>query len=183
MAGALNILKAPTLTPTKFSHRARPNNIHRKFSAVRSSSTSSEEKEDSPSSPSSSPSTASFTISAPANFKAPEPKTLGVRPDKRGDILGASLAIFFRLGTGVFASGYYYYYIKFVFYFVFVFLIFIRIFILVCVIELLVVVEVFKVLIVRCVVEQTEFKAGENIESDFCFIETKKKCMIMSFFL
>ncbi|KAL8141004.1 hypothetical protein V2J09_007025 [Rumex salicifolius] len=45
-------------------------------------------------------------FSPPPNFKPPEPKRFGIRPDKIFDILGASLALFFRLGTGVFVSGY-----------------------------------------------------------------------------
>lgn len=48
----------------------------------------------------------SVTFAPPPNFKPPEPKTFGVRPDKTGDIFGASLALFFRLGTGVFVDGY-----------------------------------------------------------------------------
>ena len=47
----------------------------------------------------------SLTFAPPPNFKAPEPKRFGVRPDKTWDILGASLALFFRFGTGGFASG------------------------------------------------------------------------------
>nr|DAD28840.1 TPA_asm: hypothetical protein HUJ06_030308 [Nelumbo nucifera] len=46
------------------------------------------------------------TISPPPNFKPPQPKRFAVRPDKIFDILGASLALIFRLGTGVFVSGY-----------------------------------------------------------------------------
>ena len=42
----------------------------------------------------------------PPNFKPPEPKRFSVRPDKTLDILGASLSLIFRLGTGVFVSGY-----------------------------------------------------------------------------
>ncbi|CAL5334523.1 unnamed protein product [Camellia sinensis] len=45
-------------------------------------------------------------FSPPPNFKPPQPKPFSVRPDKIRDILGAALALFFRLGTGVFASGY-----------------------------------------------------------------------------
>lgn len=51
-------------------------------------------------------STSSPTFSPPPNFKPPEPKRFSVRPDRALDILGASLALFFRLGTGVFVSGY-----------------------------------------------------------------------------
>ncbi|XP_043701805.1 uncharacterized protein LOC122652192 [Telopea speciosissima] len=45
-------------------------------------------------------------LSPPPNFNPPEPKRFAVRPDKILDILGASLALIFRLGTGVFVSGY-----------------------------------------------------------------------------
>ncbi|RWW24922.1 hypothetical protein GW17_00010762 [Ensete ventricosum] len=44
-------------------------------------------------------------ISPPPGFKPPEPKRFSVRPDKFLDILGASLALPFRLGTGVFVLG------------------------------------------------------------------------------
>ncbi|KAA0067934.1 Glutaredoxin active site-containing protein [Cucumis melo var. makuwa] len=36
----------------------------------------------------------------------PEPKRFGVRPDKVLDVLGASLSLIFRLGTGIFVDGY-----------------------------------------------------------------------------
>nr|XP_018678888.1 PREDICTED: uncharacterized protein LOC103979087 isoform X2 [Musa acuminata subsp. malaccensis] len=45
-------------------------------------------------------------ISPPPGFKPPEPKRFSVRPDKFLDILGASLALPCRLGTGVFVLGY-----------------------------------------------------------------------------
>ena len=48
----------------------------------------------------------SSTIIAPPNFKPPEPKRFAIRPDKTFDILSASLALIFRLGTGVFVQGY-----------------------------------------------------------------------------
>lgn len=51
-------------------------------------------------------SSSSSSFSPPPNFKPPEPKRFGVRPDKIFDVLGASLALIFRLGTGVFVSGY-----------------------------------------------------------------------------
>lgn len=51
-------------------------------------------------------STANPSFSPPPNFKPPEPKRFSVRPDKALDILGASLSLVFRLGTGVFVSGY-----------------------------------------------------------------------------
>ncbi|CAA6668495.1 unnamed protein product [Spirodela intermedia] len=46
------------------------------------------------------------SLSPPPGFKAPKPKRFAVRPDKLLDVLGASLALPFRLGTGVFVSGY-----------------------------------------------------------------------------
>lgn len=46
------------------------------------------------------------TFAPPPNFKPPEPKRFGVRPDKLFDVLSASLTLIFRLGTGVFVSGY-----------------------------------------------------------------------------
>ncbi|KAL9688322.1 hypothetical protein QQ045_032743 [Rhodiola kirilowii] len=49
---------------------------------------------------------ASVVISPPPNFKPPKPKRFGVRPDKIFDIIGASLALIFRLGTGVIVEGY-----------------------------------------------------------------------------
>ncbi|KAF5750515.1 hypothetical protein HS088_TW03G00852 [Tripterygium wilfordii] len=79
-----------TLTPT----------ISVRASSESSETTSTTVKQDPQSS------SASRTFIAPPNFKPPEPKTFAVRPDKGGEILGASLALFFRLGTGVFASGY-----------------------------------------------------------------------------
>ncbi|KAJ3691631.1 hypothetical protein LUZ61_020795 [Rhynchospora tenuis] len=46
------------------------------------------------------------SITPPPGFKAPEPKRFSVRPDKLLDIIGASLALPFRLGTGAFVQGY-----------------------------------------------------------------------------
>ncbi|KAH7855388.1 hypothetical protein Vadar_024275 [Vaccinium darrowii] len=45
-------------------------------------------------------------FSAPPNFKPPQPKPFSVRPDKILGILGASLALIFRFGTGALVSGY-----------------------------------------------------------------------------
>ncbi|XP_059309088.1 uncharacterized protein LOC132060191 isoform X2 [Lycium ferocissimum] len=45
-------------------------------------------------------------FSAPLNFKAPKPKPFTPRSDKIFDILGASLGLVFRLGTGIAVSGY-----------------------------------------------------------------------------
>ncbi|RAL44595.1 hypothetical protein DM860_003354 [Cuscuta australis] len=46
------------------------------------------------------------SLSGPSNFKAPQPKPFRVRRDKLFDVLGASLAILLRLGTGATVSGY-----------------------------------------------------------------------------
>ncbi|XP_038972518.1 uncharacterized protein LOC103696853 [Phoenix dactylifera] len=46
------------------------------------------------------------TFSSPPGFKPPQPKRFSVRPDKFLDILSASLALPFRLGTGAFVLGY-----------------------------------------------------------------------------
>ncbi|XP_050243595.1 uncharacterized protein LOC126692143 [Quercus robur] len=54
---------------------------------------------------SSSPSS-SATFAPPPDFKPPVPQRFGVRPDKRWEVFTASLGLFFRLGTGVFVSGY-----------------------------------------------------------------------------
>ncbi|GAB2300718.1 hypothetical protein Dimus_034755 [Dionaea muscipula] len=45
-------------------------------------------------------------FSPPPNFNPPEPKPFSVRPDRVLDILGASFGLLFRMGTGVFVSGY-----------------------------------------------------------------------------
>ncbi|PPE02509.1 hypothetical protein GOBAR_DD00493 [Gossypium barbadense] len=47
-----------------------------------------------------------LSISIKASNSQTKPKRFAIRPDKTWDIVGASLALFFRLGTGVFVSGY-----------------------------------------------------------------------------
>ncbi|CAL5004717.1 unnamed protein product [Urochloa decumbens] len=42
----------------------------------------------------------------PQGFKAPEPKRFAIKEGQQGSVLGASLAIPLRLGTGVFVLGY-----------------------------------------------------------------------------
>ncbi|KAK1263604.1 hypothetical protein QJS04_geneDACA008509 [Acorus gramineus] len=42
----------------------------------------------------------------PRDFTAPEPKILRVRSDKKMDFFTASLALFFRLGSGLLCEGY-----------------------------------------------------------------------------
>ncbi|KAK4396528.1 hypothetical protein Sango_1489400 [Sesamum angolense] len=87
MAGILNL----TPTPIFRSVSARRKTNYRVF-FVKSSANASE--------------TPLTSISAPPNFKAPNPKPFSVRPDKIFDILGASLALLFRLTTSVLVSGY-----------------------------------------------------------------------------
>ncbi|KAK9921269.1 hypothetical protein M0R45_029787 [Rubus argutus] len=103
MAKALNLIPTSTFPP--FSCPRIPT---RKLFSVRASTGSPETPTSSSASvqtkPEEKPEPLSFT--PPPNFKPPEPKRFGVRPDKTWDVLGASLALFFRLGTGVFVSGY-----------------------------------------------------------------------------
>lgn len=104
MATALNLLQTPILRT--FPFRRTPKSTV-SVSATSSSSetpitsTSVSTKEEQTQGLSS-----SVTFAPPPDFKPPEPKRFGVRPDKTWDVLGASLALFFRLGTGVFVSGY-----------------------------------------------------------------------------
>ncbi|RZC78619.1 hypothetical protein C5167_002829 [Papaver somniferum] len=51
-------------------------------------------------------STSSPTIKPPPNFKPPKPTRFAIRPDRILDVLTASLGLIFRLGTGIFVSGY-----------------------------------------------------------------------------
>ncbi|KAK6147206.1 hypothetical protein DH2020_018118 [Rehmannia glutinosa] len=87
MAGTLNFTPAPIFRPV--SNRRATND---RVFFVRASTNASE--------------TPVTSISAPPNFKAPQPKPFSVRPDKIFDILGASLALLFRLTTSVLVSGY-----------------------------------------------------------------------------
>ncbi|CAI5475414.1 unnamed protein product [Closterium sp. Yama58-4] len=48
----------------------------------------------------------SSDIRAPENFVPPEPKPFSVASGQLGAVIGASLPILFRLGTGVFSEGY-----------------------------------------------------------------------------
>ncbi|XP_021289344.1 uncharacterized protein LOC110420385 [Herrania umbratica] len=109
MVGVLNIPKLPLFSPLSLRKRSRP------FISIKASSESeSSDSEAGPAStstkeeqkPSFAFSSTATTFAPPPNFKPPEPKRFTVRPDKTWDILGASLALFFRLGTGVFVSGY-----------------------------------------------------------------------------
>ncbi|KAL5760120.1 hypothetical protein ACOSQ2_018958 [Xanthoceras sorbifolium] len=98
MAGVVNISQPPLFRPLP-GRRKLP---HTSFSVKATSET--------PLTPPSSTTSTkevpqSTPFAAPPNFKSPEPKRFSVRPDKVFDILGASLSLVFRLGTGVFVSG------------------------------------------------------------------------------
>ncbi|XVF76196.1 hypothetical protein PTKIN_Ptkin13bG0247400 [Pterospermum kingtungense] len=108
MVGVLNVPKPPLFSPfslrkqsrTMVSIKASSESSNSQANSV-STSTKEEQKPDFASS-----SSAATTFASPPNFKPPEPKPFTVRPDKTWDIVGAALALFFRLGTGVFVSGY-----------------------------------------------------------------------------
>ncbi|OMO68358.1 Thioredoxin-like protein [Corchorus olitorius] len=106
--GVVNIPKLPLFSPVSLRKPSRPSLSIKASSESSNSQTSpastSIKEEQKPTLDSSS-STAT-TFAAPPNFKAPEPKAFSVRPDQTLDILGASLALFFRVGTGVFVNGY-----------------------------------------------------------------------------
>ncbi|KAF3965806.1 hypothetical protein CMV_010050 [Castanea mollissima] len=109
MATALN-LSPPISLLRPLSFRKIP-----KITTIRASTSSSEtspplttstKDQGLSSSPPSSSSSSSVTFAPPPDFKPPVPQRFGVRPDKRWEVFTASLALFFRLGTGVFVSGY-----------------------------------------------------------------------------
>ncbi|KAE8098560.1 hypothetical protein FH972_016613 [Carpinus fangiana] len=103
MATALNLAPPSLLRPLPLRRTPRTTLSVRATSSSSDSSTSVSTKEEQKQGLSSS---SSVTFAAPPGFKPPEPKRFGVRPDKTWDVLGASIALFFRLGTGVFVSGY-----------------------------------------------------------------------------
>ncbi|XP_075078579.1 uncharacterized protein LOC142164576 isoform X1 [Nicotiana tabacum] len=100
MAGVLNVSPAPILRPISVHKLSRNNRVFLVKSMAQSSDSSNgsvSTKEESKS---------DFSFSAPPNFKAPKPKPFTPRTDKILDILSASLALIFRLGTGALVSGY-----------------------------------------------------------------------------
>ncbi|KAA3465073.1 Glutathione S-transferase 2 [Gossypium australe] len=97
VAGILNIPKLPLFSSLPLRKQSRPLSISIKAS---NSQTSTKEEENPSSSSSSSTTTTATTFAPPPNFKPPEPKRFAIRPDKTWDVVGASLALFFRLGTG-----------------------------------------------------------------------------------
>lgn len=108
MVGILNTIPQPTVF-RQFSLRKPlktrlPVKVTSEYSKTPVGPVSTSTKEDS---------NPAFT--APPNFKPPQPKRFAVRPDKVLDIVGASLSLIFRLGTGVFVSGYWNYSLAFLF--------------------------------------------------------------------
>lgn len=112
----VGILNSPKL-PLSLRLQSRPPFIYIKSSSESLNSqptpastyTITKEEPKSPSFASFSSSSSAATTSAiapPPNFKVPEPKRFAIRPDKTWDIVGSTLALFFRLGTGMFVSGY-----------------------------------------------------------------------------
>ncbi|CAI0539994.1 unnamed protein product, partial [Linum tenue] len=108
MAGVINVSQFPFLR-TISRRGSVPVGIRTSIPVTRASSSSSKTP------PSSGATTAATrgeeqsaapSFAAPAGFKTPEPKRFAIRPDKGLDVAGAALAIFFRLGTGVFLNGY-----------------------------------------------------------------------------
>ncbi|KAK4762139.1 hypothetical protein SAY87_030023 [Trapa incisa] len=104
MAGALSLAQAPVLKAVPAWRKP----LKAVVSVRASSNPSSEAASSSTKTTREAPKSLdlSETFSLPPNFKPPEPKRFGVRPDKILDVLGASLSLIFRLGTGVFVSGY-----------------------------------------------------------------------------
>lgn len=102
MAGVLNFTPSVISRPlSRFRREPNSRVCYVRSSAETPAVTS---KEETPRLGVSSSTTPSF--SPPPNFKPPQPKRFFIRPDKLFDILGASLALIFRLGTGVVVSGY-----------------------------------------------------------------------------
>lgn len=110
MAGVLGSCSSPLVRP--LHHRTSPRRCFRvsaelnERSAPSPTSVIAEGEDGSSSSSSASSSPPPLLFSPPAGFKSPQPKPFSVSPDKFLDILGASLALPFRLGTGAFVQGF-----------------------------------------------------------------------------
>ncbi|XP_059306083.1 uncharacterized protein LOC132057479 isoform X2 [Lycium ferocissimum] len=98
MAGVLNISPAPIFRPNSVLKKQYINNRSLFVKSMTQSSDNSVSTKEELNS--------SSSFSAPLNFKAPKPKPFTPRSDKILDILSASLALIFRLGTGALVSGY-----------------------------------------------------------------------------
>lgn len=102
MTGVLNVSPAPIFRP--ISAHKLPRNNRGLFVVSTAQSSDSSNGSTSVSTKEEPKSGSSF--SPPPNFKPPKPKPFTPRGDKILDILGASLALIFRLGTGALVSGY-----------------------------------------------------------------------------
>ncbi|KAL4587599.1 hypothetical protein LXL04_000471 [Taraxacum kok-saghyz] len=102
MAGVLNFTSTPPISTPIWRHHKTKTISSKRVSVIRSSTEVSDTASTSSASAKSGPS----AITAPPNFKSPEPKRFGVRPDKVADVITACLNLLFRFGTGVFVSGY-----------------------------------------------------------------------------
>ncbi|PHT37430.1 hypothetical protein CQW23_21003 [Capsicum baccatum] len=100
MAGVLNIPPAPISQPI-----LRPNSA-KKYNRILFVKSMAQSSDSSNSSSTSVSTKLESSFSAPENFKAPKPKPFTPRSDRIFDILSASLALIFRLGTGALVSGY-----------------------------------------------------------------------------
>ncbi|XP_061361930.1 uncharacterized protein LOC133305705 [Gastrolobium bilobum] len=107
MSGALSLSQFSVYRPISLPRKFPKNRVCiRAMSETSSSSSSTSVSTQQEPTSDDSASSSSVTFAPPPNFKPPEPKTFAVRPDKRGEIFGAILPIFFRFATGVFVSGY-----------------------------------------------------------------------------
>ncbi|CAH9078969.1 unnamed protein product [Cuscuta epithymum] len=102
MFGSLNLSPSPIVRP--ISTRKVISNSRSK--RVLFSVTSSSENSMASTSASTNEPKSETSLLAPPNFKAPQPKPFRARGDKLFDVLGAAVAIVFRLGTGATVSGY-----------------------------------------------------------------------------
>ncbi|OVA06019.1 Glutathione S-transferase [Macleaya cordata] len=98
MAGVINFRPAPVFRPLPTPRKPKSGVQFRVSAEIQETPLSSQNPGFS--------STSTPTLSPPPNFKPPQPKRFAIRPDKIFDILAASLSLIFRVGTGVFVSGY-----------------------------------------------------------------------------
>ncbi|KAG0495316.1 hypothetical protein HPP92_000007 [Vanilla planifolia] len=103
MAGVVGSLSSPVYGPLNYRETSR-SRFRASASPTRRATTA--EGEGGSSLSSSPSSSSSISFSPPPGFTPPQPKPFSVRSDRFFDILGASLALLFRLGTGAFTLGY-----------------------------------------------------------------------------
>ncbi|CAN8297939.1 unnamed protein product [Cochlearia groenlandica] len=105
MAGILlvsNILPQPPIFSPVSSSCSRSRSI-RSLVMVKSST---EPSESASVSTKASKDSGAVVFTAPPGFKPPEPKRFAIKQGKLFDVIGASIGLLFRFGTGVFVSGY-----------------------------------------------------------------------------